>query len=204
MIMKKSLMLLFFAATAICAKSNDAKKEMKKPVDAQHSNIHLLKVTNKSPHDIFFAAERSHIMPMSAEINLSGHIMPEKAFEITDPEGVNHAIMIPVWQSTFRGNTINVVSLSGKPGRIYYLYVIDNHLWAIKAPSKEGELKGVHLLAPSEDDRQIELEVHNNNVLQVHVVDENGKRNGESTQLAFDDDADNYIAQKEQEQRYVK
>ncbi len=200
-------MLLLCATAAIFAKNKDEKKEMKKPVEAQHSNIHLQKVTNKSQRCVFVAFERTHIMGKTVTnepINIAGHIMPEKSFEIKGPHGNTHSVMVPVWQNTFRGNTINLVTLSGCPGKISYLYAINGHLWAIKAPSKESELKGVYLLRPSEEDRKIELEVHNKNVIKVHVLDENGKRNGESTPLAFDEDTDNYVTQKKQEQRYAK
>lgn len=197
--MKKCLIILLCTTTLI---GESTKKEMRKPVEAKHSNFHLQKVTNKSPRDIFFASERTHIVPMSEEINLSGHIMPEKAFEIIDPEGIAHAIMIPEWQGTFRGNTINIVSLSGNPGRIYYLYVIKDHLWALKAPSKEGELKGVHLLEPSEEDVRVEVVIEKNNIIKAHVLDQNGKRTGLSTKLTFDED--NFVTAKQQERHYVK
>jgi hypothetical protein len=159
---------------------------LKAPVETKHSNISVQKITNdstESDRNIFVSFERTHIMPMGEPVNISGHIMPGKYLELKDPQGVVEAAMVPVWQKTFRGATINIVTLSGFPGRIYYLYTIDGALWAIKAPTKEGELKGVHLLNPSEKNRTIELIVHDNNVLEAQVLDENGKPNGEKTIL---------------------
>lgn len=198
--MKKYLVVLLFLQNSVF--SQEEKKELRKPIEPKHSNIHIQKISNKSSRNIFIAFERTHIMPLMEPIELAGHIIPGKSFEIIDPEGIHEAVMVPVWQDTFRGNTINIVSLAGNPGRIYYLYVINGHLWAIKAPSKHGELKGVHLLNPSEKDRDIEIEVYDHNVLKVHVLDQNGKQNGESTQLKYEPQA--YIAEEQQEKRYAK
>ena len=148
-----------------------AEGDEKEPIEAKHSNIHLQKITNQSDQPVFLAIERAHLMPLDEPIDMSGSIMSDKDIEIRDHLGEVHAVMLPVWQKTFRGNTINIVTLSGRPGIIWYLYVINDSLWAIKAPNEEGELKGVKLLDPAEDNRIIELIVKNRNVLEVNVLE---------------------------------
>ncbi|MEX0849287.1 MAG: hypothetical protein WD055_03595 [Candidatus Dependentiae bacterium] len=186
--MKKYLIITTFilSNTYSINAGNAPKMPLKAPIEKKHSNIHLQKITNNSKRNVFVSLERTHIMPLGEPINISGHIMPGKDMEIKDPQGIAEAAMIPVWQKTFRGATINIITLSGFPGRIYYLYAIGNALWAIKAPTKENELKGVHLLNPSDKNRNIELIVHDNNVLEAQVLDENGKPNGEKTKLGYE------------------
>ena len=141
------------------------------PLEVKHSKIGLQKITNQSSQPVFIAFERAHFMPFGEPFDFSGTVMSDKDYQITDPEGEVHAAMIPVWQKTFLGNTINVVTLSGQPGIIWYLYVINDSLWAIKAPNKEGELKGVHLLDPSQENRIIELIIKDRNVLEAKVLE---------------------------------
>ncbi len=140
-----------------------------------HEMIYLKKITNASSQPVFSSFEQAMLMPLGETISLAGHIVSGNTLESHDPDGKPQAVLIPEWQRSFRGNRINVVALAGNPGRIYYLYVINGHLWALLAPNKEGELKGIHLLAPSEHKRDIELVVKDNAFLEINVLDEKDK-----------------------------
>lgn len=165
------LQILMLCASA-GAVTLDTAQIGRKKIDPKHSNIYIQKITNESDKGAFVALERTYVIPLEDRIDLSGHLMPGKDFQLNDPSGAPYATAVPIWQKTFRGNTFNVVTLSGNPGRIYYLYTIDGHLWAIKAPIKEGDLKGIHLLDPSETDRKVELKILDDNVLSVALLED--------------------------------
>jgi len=188
MLKKISMYLVVMTACSISAKEQpklekqvglEQKKREKKENEEKalflepkhHEMIYLKKITNASSQPIFSSFEQAMLMPLGETISLAGHIMSDNTLESHDPEGKPQAVLIPEWQRSFRGNRINIVAMSGNPGRIYYLYVINGHLWALLAPNKEGELKGIHLLAPSEKERDIELVVKDNAFLEVNVLD---------------------------------
>lgn len=145
-------------------------------IDFKPSNINIQKITNSSKRNIFVSFERVFMTPMQEEINISGHIMPGYTFKLIDPEGIVESIIAPVWQHSFRGPAIHLISLSGNPGLILYLYVIGGHLWGVYAPHKQGDFQGIHLLKASDKERNIELVVKDNNIINAIVLDEHGKR----------------------------
>lgn len=148
--------------------------------DLSHSNIYIQKITNESSHSAFIALERNFVLPLNDRLDLSGHIMQGKDFQLKDSEEKPYSFAMPIWKNSFRGSTFNIITLSGNPGRIYYLYVINGHLWAVKAPSKEGEMKGIHLLDPADHDRTFELKILNDNALSLIPITEHKKGSAEN------------------------
>ena len=149
-----------------------AEESTQTAIELKHSNIYIKKITNASGRSAFISLERIFVTPLNDTIDSSGHLMSGKDFQLNDADHTPYAFAVPIWQKTFRGNTFNVITLSGNPGRIYFLYSINGHLWAIKAPHQEGDLKGVHLLDPADHDRAVELTIKDNNVLVATVLEE--------------------------------
>lgn len=149
--------------------------------DLSHSNIYIQKITNASKQSAFVAVERNYALPLNDRMDLSGHIMPGKEFQLKDSEETPYSFAVPLWKNSFRGSIMNVITLSGNPGRIYFLYVINGHLWAVKAPSKEGEMKGIHLLDPAQQDRIFELRILDDNVLSLVPINDNKKGSIQNT-----------------------
>lgn len=178
-LMNKYLVILSLAITTGCKSASSmyvgqVQKASNKR-DLSHSNIYIQKITNASKHSAFVAVERNYVLPYNDRMDLSGHIMPGKDFELKDFEGTPYLFAVPLWKNSFRGSTLNVITLSGNPGRIYFLYVINGHLWAVKAPSKEGEMRGIHLLDPAQHDRTFDLKILDDNVLSLIPVAGNKK-----------------------------
>jgi hypothetical protein len=142
-------------------------QQPRKKIEPKHSTVYIQKITNESDKAAFISLERIHTTPLNETIDLSAPLMSGATFDLHDPLGQAYAISIPKWQKTFRGNQLNIVTLSGNPGRIYFLYLINDHVWAMKAPEKKGDLKGIHLLNPSEKELYCELKIMNNNELKL-------------------------------------
>lgn len=186
--MNKYIIILPLIITTTCASASMYVGQMQKirnKRDLSHSNIYIQKITNASKHGAFVAVERNYVLPLNDRMDLSGHIMPGKEFQLRDSEETPYSFAVPLWKNSFRGSTMNIITLSGNPGRIYYLYVINGHLWAVKAPSKENEVKGIHLLDPAKYDRIFELKILDNNVLSLVPINDNKKGSTQkSTQVS--------------------
>jgi hypothetical protein len=165
--MKKQIMCLFIFSSGVWQTTQTADLQKRKKIAPKHSTVYIQKITNESDKAAFISLERIHTTPLNETIDLSAPLMSGASFNLHDPSGQAYSISIPVWQKTFRGNQLNVVTLSGNPGRIYFLYLINDHVWAIKAPEKKGDLKGFHLLNPSEKEGYCELKIMNNNGLKL-------------------------------------
>lgn len=157
------LSILFFS----CSVKTINVSPKRPPFKPQHSNILVKKITNNSGKPAFIALERLYSKSLNDNLNIAAPLMNNDFFEVKDPDGEIHGVAIPVWQKTFRGNKLNIITLSGNPGRIYFLYAIEGHLWAIKTPEKKDDLKGFHLLDPSEQPQEIEIKILKNNGLQA-------------------------------------
>lgn len=158
--MKKKLLIV--ALLSLCGIINT-----KKP---KHSNIYIQKIINKSGRAAFMSLERILAHPLEETVDIGAPIMHEDFFEKKHDEESLYAFSVPVWQNTFLGNQFNVISLGANPGRIYFLYVINGHLWAVKTPEKKGELKGIHLLDPSDKERTFILTIQPNHVLELEEI----------------------------------
>lgn len=171
--MKKKFLLYALLIPSLII--TEEKKPAKQKVTPKHSNIFVQKITNASNKAAFVALERVHAVPLGDTMDLSAPLMSGENFDLHDPAGQPYSLAVPVWQKTFRGNQFNIITLSGNPGRIYFLYTIDGHLWAIKTPETKGELKGVHLLDAADQDRHVEVKILDDNVLEIIVLDDKKK-----------------------------